>query len=68
MPFGYCALQVLRYAIRTVKTRYPFRIHGWVILPEHMHCVWELPPGDSDFALFLRLIKMGFSKALPVTE
>ena len=28
----------------------------------------ELPPGDSDFALRWRLIKMDFSKKLPITE
>ena len=61
-------INILRHAIRSVKTRYPFRIHGWVILPEHMHCMWELPPGDTDFALRWRLIKMAFSKALPAIE
>jgi putative transposase len=31
-------------------------------------CRIELPPGDADFATRWRLIKMGFSKALPRTE
>ena len=51
-----------------VKRRHPFVIHGWVVLPEHLHCVTELPPDDADFALCWRLIKMDFSKALPLTE
>jgi len=33
-----------------------------------MHCVIELPPGDADFCLRWRLIKMEFSKSIPVTE
>jgi putative transposase len=33
-----------------------------------MHCVIELPPGDKDFPRRWRLIKMAFSKALPITE
>jgi putative transposase len=33
-----------------------------------MHCVMELPEGDTDFALRWRLIKMGFSKGIPKTE
>lgn len=33
-----------------------------------MHCVIELPPGDTDFALRWRLIKAGFSKRLPANE
>jgi putative transposase len=61
-------VDVLREEVRKVRQRHPFRIHGWVVLPEHLHCVLELPPGDADFATRWRLIKMGFSKALPPTE
>ena len=61
-------IQALREAVKVVKARYPFEIHGWVVLPEHFHCVLELPPDDADYATRLRLIKMGFSKALPKTE
>lgn len=39
-----------------------------MVLPEHLHCVIELPPGDTDYATRWRLIKMEFSKALPRTE
>ena len=58
----------LREIVRSVQFRHPFKIHGWVILPEHMHCVLEFPEGDADFATRWRLIKMEFSKALPKTE
>jgi putative transposase len=58
----------LRESVRVVRHRHPFHIHGWVVLPEHLHCVMELPPGDADFATRWRLIKMGFSKSLPPTE
>ena len=61
-------IDVLREAIRSVKQRHPFVIHGWVVLPDHLHCVIELPQGDADFATRWRLIKMGFSKGLPQTE
>jgi len=44
------------------------KIHAWVVLPEHLHCIIELPSGDFDFATRWRFIKTGFSKALPVTE
>ena len=37
-------------------------------VPEHLHCVIELPRGDADFATRWRLIKLEFSKSLPVTE
>ena len=61
-------IDALRDAVRTVKKRHPFHIHAWVVLPEHLHCVIELPPDDADFATRWRLIKMGFSKILPRTE
>lgn len=61
-------IEILRDAVRDVRHRFPFTIHGWVVLPEHLHCVIELPAGDRDFSLRWRLIKSGFSKALPPTE
>ena len=61
-------IQPLREAVKTVKTRHPFDIHGWVVLPEHLHCVIELPPGDADYATRWRLIKVVFSKSLPKVE
>jgi putative transposase len=39
-----------------------------VILPDPLHCVWTLPPGDDDFTNRWRMIKQGFSKTLPMTE
>ena len=61
-------IEILRAIVKLVRRRHPFRIHGWVVLPEHLHCIIELPQGDADFATRWRLIKMGFSKALPRNE
>ena len=61
-------IDVLRETIRSVQSRHPFEIHGWVVLPEHIHCVLQFPENDPNFATRWRLIKMGFSKALPKTE
>jgi len=61
-------IDLLRTHVRLVKQRHPFVIHGWVVLPDHLHCVIELPEGDMDFPVRWRLIKMGFSKALPREE
>ena len=60
--------EVLRETVKSVRQRHPFVIHGWVVLPNHLHGVIELPSNDADFATRWRLIKMGFSKALPPTE
>jgi putative transposase len=58
----------LRTVVNGVRERYPFEILAWVVLPEHMHFIIELPVDDADFAVRLRLIKMGFSKSIPKTE
>lgn len=61
-------IDILRTVVRAVRHKHPFVIDAWVILPDHLHCVWTLPPGDDDFTNRWRLIKQGFSKALPITE
>jgi hypothetical protein len=38
----------------------PFRIDAWVVLPDHLHAVWTLPPGDDDTSTRWRLIKTLF--------
>jgi len=40
----------------------PFVIDAVVILPEHLHCIWTLPPFDADFSTRWRLIKTWFTK------
>ncbi|MBR9871473.1 MAG: transposase [Gammaproteobacteria bacterium] len=57
-------IDLLREATRKVRSRYPFQIDACVILPDHFHCVWTLPEGDSDFSLRVRLLKTAFSKAI----
>ena len=61
-------IEELREAVRIVRRAHPFNIHGWVVLPDHLHCVVQLPEGDTDFTLRLRLIKTSFSKSLLRTE
>ena len=53
---------ILRDVINAVKLHYPFSIDGWVLLPDHIHCIWSLPEGDNDFSKRWGLIKAGFSK------
>lgn len=61
-------IHLLRHAVLTIKKSYPFVIHAWVVLPDHLHCVIELPQGDADFAKRWMLIKMLFSRSLSKTE
>jgi putative transposase len=61
-------IEILRTGVRKVRKTWPFHIDAWVILPDHLHCIWTLPSSDDDFTNRWRLIKQGFSKALPPTE
>jgi len=58
-------IQRLREAVALTRAERPFHIDAWVVLPDHLHCVWTLPGGDGDFATRWRLIKSRFSRALP---
>src|SRR5712691_810775 len=61
-------IDLLRGAVRRVRARAPFRIDAWVVLPDHLHCLWPLPQGDADFPGRWRAIKIAFAKGLPVGE
>ena len=51
-----------------VRREPPFHIDAWAVLPDHMHCVWTLPPGDDDFSNRWKSIKIRFVQAIPRTE
>ena len=42
-------IDLLRDAVRRVRARAPFHIDAWVVLPDHLHCLWTLPEDDADF-------------------
>lgn len=54
----------LRECVRHVKSKRPFDIIAWVVLPDHIHAIWRLPEGDNAFSLRWQLIKMLFTKKL----
>ena len=45
-------------------TRRPFHIDGFVVLPDHLHAIWRLPAGDSDFSSRWREIKKAVTNGL----
>ncbi len=57
------ARTALRVAIRQARTTLPFQIDGWVLLPDHMHCLWTLPEGDANFSARWAVIKRRVSGA-----
>ena len=56
------SIAALRGALRAVAARHPFSTVAMVILPDHLHAVWELPTGDANFALRWSLIKRVVSR------
>ena len=61
-------VDALRQVFRKVKQKHPFKIDAIVILPEHIHCIWTLPPDDAGYSLRWNLIKSGFSRLIPGNE
>lgn len=57
-------LGALRTAFRIARRERPFTIEAIVILPEHLHTVWTLPPDDADFSGRWRRIKAYFTHRL----
>jgi putative transposase len=48
----------IRAGIDRIRTTLPFQIDAWVLLPDHLHCIWTLPPGDEDFSTRWKVIKI----------
>jgi REP element-mobilizing transposase RayT len=61
-------IALLREAVVTTRRSHPFTIDAFVVLPDHVHAIWTLPPDDRDFSMRWRLIKSRFARALPKRE
>ena len=61
-------IATLRAAFRHVRAEMPFGVDAIVVLPDHLHTIWVLPPGDSDFSTRWKKIKAAFSRQLPRIE
>jgi putative transposase len=57
-------VDLLREAFRTTCAARPFHLIAISVLPDHLHCVWQLPDGDADNARRWAQIKGSFSSRL----
>jgi putative transposase len=57
-------IDLLRESIKATKQRHPFEIIAWVVMPDHLHAVWQLPADDCDYSGRWRAIKSHFVRAL----
>ena len=57
-------IDALRASVQEMQRRYPCRLPAAVVLPEHLHLLMQLPPGDADFSTRVRVFKQTFVRLL----
>lgn len=61
-------IDFLRDSYASVGNRMPFETVAICILPDHLHALWILPDGDTDFSARWSLLKSGFSRGVPPSQ
>lgn len=57
------ACRLLGATMRECRIKWPYETVAIVLLPDHLHVIWSLPPGDDRYSARLGWIKKEFSKA-----
>jgi len=55
--------RLLREAMRTTSQSRPFKTIAVVLLPDHLHAIWELPASETDYSTRWRHIKTLFTSS-----
>ncbi|NNE56787.1 MAG: transposase, partial [Hellea sp.] len=55
----------LMACFESVNAEHPFEMLAYAVMPEHLHCIWILPEGDSDFSTRWKKIKGRFTRCIP---
>ncbi len=50
-------LYALREATRLIRAEHPFQLDAMVVIADHLHAVWTLPPNDADYSIRWGLLK-----------
>lgn len=61
-------IEALRSSFKAAQQRHPFTLEAIVILPDHLHCLMRLPPGDDCYPVRWQQIKAGFSRCIKRNE
>jgi putative transposase len=61
-------IERIRRAYKATQQRLPFETIAICILPDHLHAVWLLPDGDSDYSARWSLFKSDFSRGVPAAR
>ena len=54
--------QALREGFKGTQQTLPFKMNACVLLPDHIHCIWTLPPDDPNFSARWAIIKRNVSR------
>ena len=57
-------ISLLRKAIAKMRQEQPFEITAAVVLPDHLHFIWSLPPDDSNYSQRVSRLKVLFTRSL----
>ncbi len=60
---GDMARGCLHDGIEIVRKKWPFKLVAIVLLPDHIHTVWTLPPGDARYPTRWQRLKEEFTRA-----
>ncbi|MFZ0051522.1 MAG: transposase [Desulfobaccales bacterium] len=58
--------RILRKAVNQIIGEFPFSLDAWVLMADHLHTIWTLPKGDTNYGKRVGLIKANFSKAAKI--
>jgi putative transposase len=56
------ARNILHNAWMDTRSRFPFITEAVCLLPDHIHCIWRLPEGDTNYSMRWKEIKRLFTK------
>jgi putative transposase len=54
----------LRTAVAKIKAEKPFEIVAAVVLSDHLHFIWQLPPDDFNYSQRVSRLKVLFTRSL----
>ena len=56
--------RVLKEVLSELRKQWPLQIQAWVLLPDHIHCIWRLPENDSRYSMRWGWLKKEVTKQL----
>ncbi len=61
-------IERLKQAFKLTASTAPFETIAICVLPDHLHCIWQLPEGDRAYPQRWAAIKARFSRGLDAVE